>query len=225
MFTIPRLCEFEPKIFYKDDDIIVIDNFYKPSEAKDCIDKINNLTFSSYYNMKHRGIGDDKLLAKLVLSISCQYLKETNWYPNEVNSGWRYIKGDKGYYMSAHFDEPIIKSLNEKAFYSVLIYLDDDNEGDIVFNDKKISFKPKAGRLIIFNQKLLHHSKPSSKEKYFLHSEVMFKREKEIDNKNELEAFDIYKKAQEIENHEDRIKQENIAYKISPNLESYVLNL
>lgn len=224
MFTHPHPCDFAPSLFYRDDDIIVIDNFYQPHESNDCIERINNMPFSTYYNMKHRGYCDDKYLAKIIISSIGNLIDINGWEPVSVNNKFRFIKGDKGYYMSAHYDESKFLSINDKSFYSVLLYLNDDEGGDIVFNDKKISFKPKAGRLIIFNQKLLHQSLPSKNEKYFIHSEVMFRRTNDILNDSDYKAFEIYKEAQSLPD-KQRSEQEEIAFKMSAELERLVLNI
>jgi hypothetical protein len=224
MFTRPHPCDFLPSVTYKDSDIIVIDNFYKPYEAIDCIEKINKMEFSTYYNMKHRGYCNDKYLAKLIFTIINNFLNIDDWSSNEVNNEFRFIKGDNGYHMTEHFDESKIISINDKSFYSVLLYLNDDNEGDIVFNEKKISFKPKAGRLVIFHQKLLHHSLPSTNEKYFIHSEIMFERNNKINNESDRKAFEIFKLAQDLTN-DEKIKQEDVAFKMSSELEKLIFNI
>jgi len=225
MFTRPHLCDFSPKLFYQVEDIIVLDNFYQPDEAKECLDKISKMTFTSFLNKKHRGIGDDKFLAKMIFSSVVQYLDKSDWIPSSVNHKFRFIKGEAGYFMSDHYDESKIISINEKSFYSVLLYLNDDEDGEIVFNDKNLKFQPKAGRLIIFNQQLLHHSLPSTKEKCFLHSEIFCQRtDTSSITETDEEAVKIYQDAQTLED-EEREKQEEIAFKMSSELEKMVFNL
>jgi hypothetical protein len=224
MFTHPLPNHFNPILSYKDENIVVIDNFYQPFESENCIDKINNMPFTSYYNMKHRGYCNDSSLADIILSTVAHLININGWTPSSVNPNFRFIKGDKGYYMSSHFDESKLISINRKSFYSVLLYLNDDIAGDILFNDKNIQFKPKAGRLIVFNQKLRHQSEPSNNQKYFIHSEIIFDRINHIINQNDHNAFDIFKAAQELP-YEQKNIQEDIAFNISIELENMVLNI
>ena len=220
---IPHPCDFSPKIFYNNNDIIVIDNFYQAYEAEKCISEINTLPFSSYYNKKHRGIGNFKEFSKVVFS-SINQPEIYDWQIKSINPEWRYLKGEEGYHMTSHFDESKIISINEKSFYTILLYLNDDDGGDLVFNNLNLTLKPKAGRLIIFNQNLLHHSLPSTNEKYFLHSEIIYERKNKINSENDCNAFTIYNNAQTLPQKE-RDEQIEKAFKMSNELEKMVFDL
>ena len=222
MFPIPQ--NINSSIYFQNDDIVVIDDFYSKDDSNYCIDLIDKLPFLTYYKMKYRGIIDDKQLSSTIFNLLQQYCMINDWNAVSINHKWRYIKGDKGYFMTMHFDEHKFNSINEKTFYTVLLYLNDDDGGDIVFDDYKIGFKPKAGRLILFNQKLLHHSLPSNNQKYFLHSEVFFMRNKIIDNITDINAFQKFKIAQDLSCYEKE-KELEIAFMMSSELEKMVLDL
>lgn len=205
MLTKPQLCNMNPIISYKDNDIIVIDNFYTVEEAKRCRDYIDNIAILNR-RKKYYGNIIDKKLADIIFACINTKIYIENWYPSQVNNTIRCTKGEIGYYIGEHLDEPILFNVNEKSFYSVLLYLDDGKTGEIVFPEIKKSFFPRAGRLVVFNNSLLHYSTPAQYEKYFLHTELMFKRtEPIIETIDMIEAFTLYNNSR---NENDLVKRD-----------------
>ena len=212
-----------PNIFLNRENILVIDNFYSSSKCKKIIQTLDNLEYSSYSNMKKRGISVQKKLADLISSIVTKYLPYTlrsEWRLGEVNSKFRWLIGDKGYYMSQHCDENILNDINAKSFYSVLIYLNNDLKGgDLVFPTLNLKIEQKAGRLIIFDQNLLHYSNSCSTQKYFLHSELFYQRIEEVKDEKSLEAFQLYIKSTETSNYKEKMNLIDKACELSKTFE------
>lgn len=209
MSFLPDICEINPTPFLVQKNIIIIDNFYNENECKKIIEKLDKLKYSSYSNMKKRGISDQKKLADLLSSISSNYLEysiQDVWRLSDVNSNFRWLIGDKEYYMSQHLDENILQSINKKSFYTILIYLNnDDDGGDLIFPTINLKVEQKAGRLIIFNQNLPHYSLPCSTSKYFLHSEVFYQRIEEVKDEKSQEAFNLYLQSKNTSDMEEKM--------------------
>jgi hypothetical protein len=221
-----HLCDFAPNIVFKSDDIIVIDNFYTKSEAYELINKIDKLNKfnGTKINKKNRSVCIDKELAKMIFTTisSIDKFNIDKWIISNVNNNFRFIKGEPGYSMGSHLDKKHIESINKKSFFTILLYLN-DSDGNIVFDKYKISFEPKPNRLIIFNQNLVHHALPSTNEKYFIHSEIMFNRQDEIVDPNDLKAFKKYVNAQQLPEEQKNIEEDE-AFSMSKIVESLVLD-
>lgn len=194
MSLLPHLCDLNPIITFNNNGIIVIDNFYTNYDCEKIIKKIDEFKESIYQNNKRRGITVQNKLANIIETIISGKIDTDNgWTFDSVNPNFRWIVGDPNYFMTKHLDENIIKNINIKSLYSVIIYLNDD-EGDLVFPELNLSFQQKAGRLIIFKQSLLHLSKPCKNSKYFLHSEVFFTNtnlSNDVDEKEDI-ALNLY---------------------------------
>jgi hypothetical protein len=169
---LPHLCDMNPKISYNNDDIIIVDDFYKDYEARSKINKIDKMDLTQISDFKWRCNVVDKKLSDLMTVIISDKIHVQNWTFKEINENWRCVKGTVGYKMYNHLDEEVIKDENTKSFFSILIYLTDNPEGYLIFKDFIV--EPKAGRVVIFNQKLIHMSEESREDKYFLHSEIFF---------------------------------------------------
>jgi prolyl 4-hydroxylase len=93
-----------------------------------------------------------------------------------INEGFRFYKYLTEQEFKTHQDVDFEKSGNEKSFYSLLIYLNDNFKGgETTFEN--ISIKPIAGSALIFPHVLFHSgAKVTQGIKYVLRSDIMYKK-------------------------------------------------
>ncbi len=148
------------------------------------------------------------------------------WNFSEINPNWRLVKCNLGSKLTKHFDGVYVKSVDYKSIYTVMVYLN-DSDGDIKFDNLQV--QPKLGRVVIFNQKLLHEGlENTSGFKYFIRSELMYQREKSIEKPADARAMELYTQASVLSKEGRREEAEILesqAFELSPLLERTVLNL
>ena len=111
-----------------------------------------------------------------------------------------------------------------------MIYLS-ENDGYLKFNSPTSpTFEPiypKAGRLVIFDQSLVHEALQNTQDKYYIRSEIMYKRSKPLETKTDIEAMNLYNKAisSYTLNPTESIYLESLAFQKSPLLESIVYRI
>lgn len=108
-----------------------------------------------------------------------------------------------------------------------MIYLSDNVDGEILFDNNNISFLPKHGRVLIFDQSLFHEGLKNSSNKYFIRSEFMYYRELPVENENDITAMQLYNEAKisyKI-NPKQSKELESKAFQLSSLLEDTILNL
>lgn len=220
----------KPTIFYKTSTVLVLDNVLTseectniknlaPPDSKKKVRKCLNmgsLTETIIDRCKDfipQSVYDDNL--------DKSYKDKNYYYWNqpEINNNWRVVRYPPSYGgMKKHLDTSYVVSINDKSIFTIMIYLTDNDDGGTQFSN--ITIYPKIGRLIIFEQKLLHEGLPNKTEKCFVRSEIMYKRFKSINSKGDVEAFEVYQKALE----ENDTELEKKAFKQSTLLESMVYN-
>ncbi len=148
------------------------------------------------------------------------------WNFSEINPNWRLVKCNLGSKLTKHFDGVYVKSVDYKSIYTVMVYLN-DSDGDLKFDDLQV--QPKLGRVVIFDQKLLHEGlENTSGFKYFIRSELMYQREQSIEKPADARAMELYTQASILSKEgkkEEAEILENQAFEMSPMLERTVLNL
>jgi hypothetical protein len=148
------------------------------------------------------------------------------WNFSEINPNWRLVKCNLGSKLTKHFDGVYVKSVDFKSIYTIMVYLN-DSDGDIKFDNLQV--QPKLGRVVIFNQKLLHEGlENTSGFKYFIRSELMYQREKSIEKPADTRAMELYTQASVLIKDGRREEAEILeaqAFELSPLLERTVLNL
>ena len=147
------------------------------------------------------------------------------WDRPEINPVWRIVKCDKGSNMSKHFDGVYVKSVDYKSIYTVMLYLTDNNDGAL--NIENMLVYPKKGRICIFNQSLIHEGSLNINEKYYVRSELLYKREKSCATVDDMEAMKLLEEAKRVYDEDKDLSYmlEQKAYKLSSKLEDIVLNL
>lgn len=219
----------KPIIFHKSSTLLVLDNVLTSEE---CINIKNLVPPDSKKVRKCLNMGSltetviDRCKDFIPQSVYDDNLdtsyKDKNYYywtQPEINNNWRVVRYPPLYEgMKQHLDTTYIVSVNDKSIFTVMIYLTDNKDGETKFSN--ITIYPKIGRLIIFEQKLLHEGLPNNSEKCFVRSEIMYKRLKPLQNKNDIDAFNMYKKALE----ENDVDSEEKAFKQSSLLEAMVFN-
>jgi hypothetical protein len=223
--------ETNPQIFYNKDDILVLDNVLSNVECNSIIKFMDDKKNKVCLNFNDLSQIIEKRCSSLLPMHIFQYdeylSKDTThnnnnqyWSYSSINPNWRLVRCNINSKLSKHFDASYVKSVDYKSIYTIMIYLK-DSDGDLKFNDN-LQFTPKCGRVILFNQSLLHEGLININEiKYFIRSELMFTRDISIETENDLIAMKIYNQAKESKCKllEDR------AFELSSLLERMILNI
>lgn len=198
IFDIPDFKSMEiPPIAKQIDDyeIFVIDKLLSEKECLILIELAEKMKFKSIdYNKDYRS--NDRLMAvsknlhdvlfKRIVNLVPQKINE--WSISGLNPQFRFCRYEAGQLFTKHLDGRFIKSLEEKSFFTVNIYLNEDFEdGNTRFyldsTDTNIithSFKPSTGLAVIFNHETcsyLHDGQVvTSGRKYLLRTDIMYKR-------------------------------------------------
>lgn len=231
----------EPIIYYRNPKILVLDNVLNDTECdniKTLIDNIDNINKRTKLCLKFSQLSNiinsrcNKYIPSSVF-IHDEYLDEKYghnnnneyWCKEEININWRLVKCELNSQLSMHYDGVYVKSVDNKSIYTVMLYLE-NSDGDLKFHN--IQIKPKKGRLVIFNQELLHEGLINKNHvKYFIRSEIMYTRLNPIESDNDKVAINLYNQAREIfkEDKEKAIELETDAFLLSPLLERLILNI
>ncbi|QKF94764.1 oxoglutarate/iron-dependent dioxygenase [Fadolivirus algeromassiliense] len=232
----------EPKVAYINKDIIVIDNVLTQHECLQIKSLIDNLS-DKLSNGRKKACKKFNNLTDLIMKrcsehipsyvhtdydvkISDHHNDDYNyWGMPTINDSWRLVKCEKGSSLSLHYDSTYVKSVDLKSFYTIMIYLSDNDDGPTHFKKYDLDVLSKQGRLVLFNQKLLHEGLPNySSEKYFIRSEIMYRRSKSIASESDAEAIKIYNEAKKLYNFdpEKSLQLEKTAFSLSPILETLI---
>lgn len=211
----------ESIINYKDSNIIILDNILSNDEC----DKIKEMTNDNYIKKRNKQCLKFSNLSRIIEQRCNNHLLQINsdWEFKEININWRLVKCDTNSILNKHFDSVYVKSVDYKSIYTIMIYLE-DSDGDIKFDNIQVS--PKKGRVVIFDQKLLHEGLSNNQIKYFIRSELMYSRIIPIESINDRKAIELYNNAIKlinIDNHKARQLEEE-AFIMSPLLEDTILN-
>jgi hypothetical protein len=231
---------------YNNNGVIVLDNVLLENECDNIIQLIDNDTNTLHDPLKKRSklcikfselsdiiqsrcdqyipsieyIEDKKLCSKFDHNNNNQY-----WCQENININWRLVKCDLDSNLNKHFDNVYVKSVDNKSIYTIMIYLN-DSDGDFKINNN-LQFSPKKGRVIFFNQNILHEGLINKDNiKYYIRSEIMYNRLRPIETENDKKAITMYNEAIQI-NSIDSIKAsklETYAFTLSPLLEQLIFN-
>ena len=104
------------------------DGVYTQDEAAACVERIQSFGFPVRKAMKSKGILLDEPFSAAMFDVVKTVLADARpgWTPSHVHPHWRYVQGDPGYCMSEHFDACLVTSINCKSYYSLVLYLNDD---------------------------------------------------------------------------------------------------
>ena len=223
-----------PIVSYIDKNMVVIDNVISEKEANYIIKYIDNNNGNHNNNRVKMNINcfelSDAIFNRCESMIpnnvykycslldNDHYNSQMYWTNPYINNSWRLVKCNPESFLSKHYDGVYVKSVDHKSIYTVMLYLN-DTDGDIKFGD--ISISPKMGRLVIFDQQLLHEGLINKQLKYFIRSEIMYTRMKSVENENHKSAMSKYKQA--ILENSDELEKE--AFELSPLLESLIINI
>lgn len=215
------------------DEIIIIDNVLSNKECdeiKKLVDNVPSSGLKSKICIKFTELSNliltrckDNIIKKVFMEDFSTSSKI--WSLKEINPNWRIVKCNPGAKLSAHYDGVYVKSVDEKSIYTIMIYLE-NSDGNLKFVDFQV--KPRKGRLVAFNQKLLHEGMINFNTKYFIRSEIMYERETKIETSKDKRAMELYMLGYELNKLGETEKAEQLekeAFELSPMLERLVLNL
>ncbi len=215
------------------DDIIIIDDVLSEDECdeiKKLVDVVPPSGFKSKICIKFTELSNLILTRCKNIILQEVFVKDSTtssnlWSLKEINPNWRIVKCNPGAKLSQHYDGVYVKSVDEKSIYTIMIYLE-NSDGNLKFLKSQI--KPQKGRLVVFNQKLLHEGMINTETKYFIRSEIMYERETKIETSNDKKAMELYVLGYELNKLAETEKAEKLekeAFELSPMLERLVLNL
>ncbi len=216
------------------DSIVVIDNFLMKDSCKSLREWIDNdLNKETIYSKWSENIDKKKICRNWNIPIDIlQFLPNNdNKYITYINPCWRFVKNFPKSSLPFHFDGKYIDSVDCISNYTIMVYLSDhpnDGDGQLEIKEEKNThfIEPKEGRLVIFRQDLLHRAQPTSTLKYFMRSEIMFKRLNPIETDNDKTAIKLFKQASLCYYTDPELSSnlEKIAYQLSPILEDIVFS-
>jgi hypothetical protein len=225
---------FPIKLFYQSKNITVLDNVLTQDECNELkllqsefgkgviID--NNLS----NKIEERCNEYIQQLIYLYDEESCKISTDKSHYWNKdiINPKWAIYKCNLGRKISSHFDRVTIKSVDYISLYSIILYLE-SSDGNTKY--KEIEIEPTMGRVVIFKQDLLHEGLENKNNiKYYMRSEILYKRLRAIETKNDKHALDIFKESIKLYKqklYDESFKMQDKAFKLSPLLERHVLCL
>lgn len=179
-------------------------------------------------------------------------LAGSEWRPVNFNHDLLFVKYPSGGAFAPHTDGHAIHDFNRRSFYSVILFLNDipdgrgggtrfykrealqnlqnGKEGRWTAADeyKTHEVSPQAGRLLIFDQRLVHEGVPPTDPyvKHIIRSDVMYQRTEPVCNSTEdKEAYRMFREAEvvaETGDVEGSVKLFRRALKMSPTLAMYM---
>jgi 2OG-Fe(II) oxygenase superfamily len=170
------------------------------------------------------------------------------WEAVAVNSNLLFAKYPCGGSFAPHTDGRAIEDFNTRSFYSVVLFLNtipDGSGGGTKFYTKSATSQlvmtesnrwtsvaefslgevvPRAGRMLVFHQSLVHEGVPPSQPyfKYIIRTDIMYKRNPAIcTSPRDIEAYEMFRQAEDLaergENN-DAVVMFRRAFKLSPDL-------
>jgi len=173
------------------------------------------------------------------------------WTPCGFNHDLLFAKYPPGGSFAPHTDGRAIHDFNTRSFYSVIIFLNDlphgCGGGTRFYSNEALSklktspkgqwtsdssfitveIRPRAGRILIFEQSLVHEGVPPLGEcKYIIRSDVMFRRTIPLcDSPQDKTAYELYRQGEDLAEQGDSaqaIKLFRRALKLSPTLSQII---
>jgi len=164
------------------------------------------------------------------------------WSATSINENLLFGRYGEGGHFAPHTDGCTIIDFNHRSLYSIIIYLNDCENGGRthVYQDEQLfnlalkdghytgdtkylidSVRAIRGSALVFYHAIVHEGEsigPNS-QKYIIRTDVMYKRDTPIcNNPNDIEAFKMYEKAKELTNYgnpEEATKLFRRAFKLS----------
>lgn len=141
------------------------------------------------------------------------------WNFESVCPLWRFVQCPPNEPMAPHLDATIVTSVNACSLFTVLVYLTTNPDGALSIDGE--SLLPVKGRVVLFDQRLVHSGEVNGAEKQFLRSELMYRRLEPLVSAVDDQAFDLYATAIAQQDPE----MEQAAFDLSPALESVCLGV
>ncbi|KAL0481886.1 PKHD-type hydroxylase [Acrasis kona] len=164
-------------------------HFIKETEAlqyEDCYG------FHPSYRSNKRVIVNDIGLADLILERTKEFLplqyevEGEMWKAKCLNPQWRFCRYNPGQHFSAHIDGCYTLDMNNRSWFTFMIYLNGGFKGGSTNFLKKIDrdtkivtceVPPERGLVLVFPHHLLHEGEPlGNKQKYIMRSDLMFEK-------------------------------------------------
>lgn len=149
---------------------------------------------------------------------------EGTWEAKELSKNLLVAHYPPGGHFAPHVDGTTIEGLNCRSLYTVLIYLNDVEDGggthiygceqhEVLQKDEMtgrvsgsgehvlFTVTPIKGRLAIFYHNVVHEGVAVGKglEKFIIRGDIMYQRTPALGDENDLKAFDLYSQARELE--------------------------
>jgi hypothetical protein len=157
-------------------------------------------------------------------------LSKGTWVLSALNPKVRLCKYESGGFFGKHYDGCYIINPDERSFYTIMCYLNEDfEEGETVFTEGTV-VKPTKGMMVFFQQDLWHEGRKCIGEKYILRTDVIYKRESGFEGlseeiSKEKQALIYFEMAQEMErckNGKAAVEFYRKAFKLDPELENKI---
>ena len=225
-----------PVLYYAshDSQIIVIDNVFTPDECNDlireCANCVVQCTLTSTALRNKKCIQITQLTDALNVRIR-RFIPDVlmDWTYDTINEHWRYVHCNPTSTFAPHLDGVFVKSVDLKSIYTVMVYLTEsiDHSGQLSFlygPNNGQAFKPVRGRVVLFNQDLVHEGLANTHDKIFIRSECMYKRTVPVESELDRQAMVLFNKAKNEHNSEQSKQLESGAFALSPLLKNMVYN-
>ena len=156
-------------------------------------------------------------------------LNTSYWSSPSINECWRFVRCEPGASLGLHFDGKYVPNVDYCSIFTIMVYLSDNEDGALKFSgEENASFLPREGRVVIFDQKLLHEGCTNSKMKYYARSEIMYSRSSKIETSDDAEAASLYREACRLHSADPTSSRakllEEKSFTLSPLLEKLILN-
>ena len=220
--------------YYISDNIIVLDNVLSSSECTQFINFID-ATPARINSLRKQIAGNSTIFSNLIrkrcykfipmdVECNCDSSVVSNWYFTHINTCWRFVRCLAGSDLPKHSDPRYVRGVDNVSIYTIMIYLTCNNDGCLIF-DNGLSFNPIPGRMVVFDNRLLHMARPNLSDKYFIRSELMYTRCKNIETATDKLAFTLYNLATSLNttNPEKASNLEKEAFSLSSVLQSLCL--
>jgi 2OG-Fe(II) oxygenase superfamily len=170
------------------------------------------------------------------------------WEAVAINENILFAKYPSGGSFAPHTDGRAIEDFNTRSFYSVVLFLNaipDGSGGGTRFYTKSATSQlvmteanrwtssaalalgevvPRAGRMLVFHQSLVHEGVPPSSPhfKYIIRTDIMYRRNPAIcTSPHDIEAYNIFKQAEDLAERgetDEAVVKFRRAFKLSPEL-------
>ncbi|CAF3901922.1 unnamed protein product [Rotaria sordida] len=223
----------------KGDMIVWVEDFnaHGDSECKHYINESERAGYTKLgaYQMSYRSndrviIVSQRLSDLLFKRLSAYFPDSINndgsiWEPIGLNEVFRFCRYDRGGTFDAHRDAYFARSVNERSFMTINIYLNDTDAGCTRFlnpTGKKIIFQcqPQAGKALIFLHDEYHDGDVLRLgSKYLMRTDLIYRLKSNINqqeyclNDKHIQAKQIYIQTKERENKDSSAKTLNVQRK------------